>query len=188
MTRGLLLVADGYSTTHLEYAYHRLREDAVLVDVAAPGGGTARSDRGGGRDAVPVDGLPAERRYDLVVIPGGRSPEGLAADGSTRRWLEEHLDGGGVTCAVAGGVRVLLELGALDGRTATGPPALRDELAAAGAIPTAESVTVDGTIVTVRDTDALPFGVAAALASVAIPQDPATLARERPNWGGPERT
>lgn len=183
MTRGLLLAADDVADVHLEYAYHRLREDAVLVDVAAPDGGEVRTDRGGTRAAVAFDDLPPARRYDLVVVPGGGAANRLADDEATRRWVGSHLDAGGVVCAIADGVQLLLALDVLDGRLVAAPGSLRDDLEAAGARATGEAVTVDGPLVTVRDTESLPFGVAATLDSVVIPQDPASEARERPHWG-----
>lgn len=182
MTRGLILAAPGYAESHLEYAYHRLREDAVLVDVASPDGGTIRGDRGGEWAAVGVEELLAGRRYDLVVVPGGGAPAALIADDATRDWLAAYLRSEGIVCAVAEGLRLLVELEAIEGRLVTGPDGLRAAAEAAGATFTEESVTVDGPFVTVRDTAALPFGVAAALASVAIPQGRASEAAERPAW------
>lgn len=182
MTRGLILGADGVSDSHLEYAYHRLREDAVLVDIASPDGGVIRGQRGGQWDTVRVGELPPDRAYDLVVIPGGDAPAELATDGSIRRWLPQYIGGDGIVCAVAEGVRVLLGMGTLEGRLATAPASMRADLERAGARPTGESVTVDGPFVTARDTDALPFAIAATLGNVAIPQGPAAEASERPHW------
>lgn len=182
MTRGLILATEGVADSHLEYAYHRLREDAILVDVASSGGGTIRGDRGTRWDTVRVASLPAGRRYDLVVLPGGDAAAGLVDDGTTREWLVEYLDAGGIVCALADGVRCLVAIGALRGRLVAGPSERRAEIEAADATPTGEAVTVDGPFVTVRDTEALPFGIAAALASVAIPQDAASDASERPAW------
>lgn len=188
MTRGLVLAAARFAESQLEYAYHRLREDAVLVDVASAGGGPVRGDRGSEWETVAVADLDDRRRYDLVVIPDGEGVDGLAADEPTARFLSAHLDAGGVVCAVAAGVLPLADAGALDGRMVTGFEGGDDELAAAGMAVTGEAVTIDGTVVTVRDTDALPFGVAATLGSVAIPQDPASRAVERPHWEGPDAT
>lgn len=182
MTRGLVLVADGVDDTHLEYAYHRLREDAVLVDVATPDGGPVRTANGRNRDTTALTALPPARRYDLVVVPGGEAPAALADDSAPRSRLEAQLEAGGVVCAIGAGVELLLAMDVLSGRLVAGPPSSDEALAAAGAQPTGEAVTVDGPLVTARDTEALPFGIAAALAAVAIPQDPAGEAAERPVW------
>lgn len=180
MTRGLILAQEGVSDSHLEYAYHRLREDAVLVDVASPEGGEIRGDREHRWETIPVGELPAVGTYDLVIIADGDDPERLARDDATYRWLSEYLETGGIVCAIAGGVKLLAAIDAIEGRLVTGPPEIRAELEAA--VPTDEAVTVDGPIVTVRDTDALPFGIAATLGNVAIPQDQAAEASERPHW------
>lgn len=183
MARGLLLAAEGVADVQLAYAYHRLREDAVLVDVASIGGGQVRGDCGTEWETVAVADLDAARRYDLVVIPDGPSVDRLAADGKTAAFLEAHLDAGGVVCAIAAGALPLSVAGVVEDRLVTGFDG-DDELAAAGAVRTGEAVTIDGRIVTVRDADALPYGIAAAIGSVAIPQDPAAVATERPRWEG----
>lgn len=184
MTRGLLLVADGVDETQFDYAYHRLREDAVLVDVAAPGGGPVTTTYGHRRDARPIDDLDPARRYDLVIVPGGGVADRLAGDDGARQHLADHYAADGVVCTVGEGVRVLVELDLLADRLATGPGALVEAVDAAGARPTDEAVTVDGPLVTVRDTDALPYGIAAALGNVVIRQDHADAARDRPAWPG----
>lgn len=188
MTRGLVLVAEGMTDTHLEYAYHRLRDDAVLVDVAAPQGGRVQLASGRSWDARSLSSLPPARRYDLMVVPGGTSPARLAADGSARRRLEAHLVAGGIVCAMLEGITLLLAIDGLDGRLVAAPAAFADELSAVGATLTAESITVDGPVVTVAEMAALPFGIAAALASVAIPQGAAAEARERPSGEFPMGT
>ena len=181
MTRGLLLVADGADDTHVAYAYHRLREDAVLVDVATPAA-DAVDVEAIDRPAVPLAELPRARRYDLVVVPGGPAASGLAASGDAVDWLATYLNGDGVVCAIAEGVRALLEAGVADGRLLAAPASLEADVRAAGAEPSGEAVTVDGTVVTVAGTAGLPFGISAALGSVVIPQDRAAHARERPSW------
>jgi len=182
MTRGLVLVADGVDDVQFGYAFHRLREDAVLVDVAAPDGGPVTTGAGAALDATGVADLPSNRRYDLAVVPGGDGSAELAADDVIRRLVSAHVDAGGVVGALAEGVGVLLAFGVLDGRLVAAPADLDDALAAGGARPSGEAVTVDGPFVTARDADGLPYAIAATLSSVSIPQDAAAEARERAFW------
>lgn len=185
MTRGLIVTSDGFSDVQLEYTYHRFREDAILTDVASPAGGDIEGRRGHIQpNTLSIEELDDRPTYDLVVVPGGEAPERLVAEPAVLEWLSEYARGNGILGAIDDGIRALISIDVLDGRTVTGPAELRAELEAAGAIWTDEEVTVDGTFVTARGTDALPFYVAATIGNLSIPQDPAAKAMERPHWGG----
>lgn len=181
MARGLLLAADGVDASHLEYAYHRLREDAVLVTVASPGGGTIEAlDGRTWSDTAPIDDL--SREFDFVIVPGGSAPEQLRLDDAAVEWLRQYEREGGIVGVIGHGVQMLANVDALVGRTVTGPPELRVDIENAGATYTGESVAVDGTLVTARGTAALPFFLSATMNNALIPQDPASQAQERPHW------
>lgn len=185
MARGLLLAADGVDASQLEYAYHRLREDAILVTVASPGGGEIEAQ--GGRtwtDTAPITGL--SREFDFAIVPGGAAPERLRLSDDAVGWLRRYEREGGIVGVLGHGVQLLASIGALAERTVTGPPELRVDIENGGATYTGESVAVDGTLVTGRGTAALPFFVSATINNALIPQDPAGKAQERPHWDAPE--
>lgn len=181
MARGLVLVADGVDVSQVEYAYHRLREDAVLVTVASPTGGTVEGlDGRTWSDTVATSGLSQE--FDFVIVPGGSAPERLRLDDDAVEWLRRYEREGGIVGVIGHGVQILASIDALADRTVTGPPELRVDIENAGGSYTGESVAVDGTIVTARGTAALPFFVSATMSNALIPQDPASEAQERPHW------
>lgn len=185
MARGLILTAEGYDETQVEYAYHRLREDAILVSIATPAGGDVAGLRGGvRRDTVAVDDLDATETFDLVVVPGGRAPERLRLSDEAVSWLDDFESDDGIVGVAGHGVQLLASVDALDGRAVTGPPELAVDVENAGADYTGETVAVDGNLVTARGTGALPFFVAATISNSLIPQDPtgANVGGERPHW------
>lgn len=185
MARGLLLAADGVDASQLEYAYHRLREDAILVTVASPAGGEIEAQ--GGRtwtDTTPITAL--SREFDFAIVPGGAAPERLRLSDDAVGWLRRYEREGGIVGVLGHGVQLLASIGALAERTVTGPPELRVDIENGGATYTGESVAVDGTLVTGRGTAALPFFVSATINNALIPQDPAGKAQERPHWDAPE--
>lgn len=189
MARGLILTAEGYDETQVEYAYHRLREDAILASVASPSGGDIAGVSGGTwRSTAAVDDLDAGTTYDFVVVPGGRAPERLRLDDDAVAWLREFERAGGIVGVIGHGVQLLVSIGALKGRSVTGPPELAVDVENAGAAYTGEEVAVDGRLVTARGTAALPFFVAATISNTLIPQDPVGTpgAGERPHWEASE--
>lgn len=184
MTRGVILTADGFSETQLAYSYHRLREDAILTDVASPDGGAIEGRRGVVRnDTIAVANLAEKPVYDAVIVPGGAAPDRIVTDDDAVDWLSLFVAGSGVLGTIGRGVRTLVETEAVSGRTVTGPAELRPTVEGAGATWTDEDVTVDGTIVTARGTESLPFAIAATISNLSIPQEPAAEAVERPHWG-----
>lgn len=189
MTRGAIFAVDGFVESHVTYATHRLREDGIAPEFATPTGDAVEGERG----MTVSDTLGAEygrdsADLDFVVVPGGPHAErDLPAD--VRSWLRGHLCSGGVFACLGTGLAVLVDLDELDGRLVTGPPSLAQEIKRAGGEHTGERVTVDGALVTGRDTDALPFFLAAVRNTLAIPQDPDVAVRRRPfqervSWGG----
>lgn len=182
MTCGLIVTADGFDNVQLRYAYYRLREDAVLVDVASPDGGRISGESDASWDGtIPIDAL--DREYDLLVVPGGSAAEHLSRDGATTGYLREAFDAGTIVAAVGTGVGVLGEAGLLEGRTVTGPPDLEPGIKRTDGVPTDEAVAVDGRLVTAQGASCLPFLFPAVLNNVVVPQSPAEHARERPSWG-----
>lgn len=185
MARGLLLTADGVDASQLEYAYHRLREDAILVTVASPSGGEIETRNGRTwTDTTPVTALSNE--FDFAIVPGGSAPERLRLSEDAVGWLRRYEREDGIVALIGHGVQLLASIGALAERTITGPPELRIDMENGGATYTGESVAVDGTLVTGRGTAALPFFVSATINNALIPQDPAGQAQERPHWDATE--
>lgn len=187
MARGLILIAEGYDETQVEYIYHRLREDAILTSIATPAGGDVIGARGNiWSDTVPVDHLDSGASFDFVIVPGGSAPEHLRLIDDAVVWLSEFEHADRVIGVIGRGVQLLASIDILDERAITGPPELAIDLENAGAAYTGEEVAVDGRLVTARGTSALPFFVAATISNSLIPQDPAVNAEERPFWEASE--
>jgi protease I len=154
--KALILVADGFEDLELFCPWYRLQEEGIEVTLATPTGRavTGRHGYAVGADMPIREVNPAE--YELLLIPGGRSPEGLRlreeAVDVARTFVEEEKRIG----AICHGVQLLLSAGALNGRRITCAPTIRDDVRAAGANYRDEAVVVDGNILTSRGPDDLP--------------------------------
>ena len=179
MSRGVLLAAGGVDAVQLAYARHRLREDGVVVEVATPSGDPVEPDAGDPVEPTiepPVAGWDPD--LEFVVVPAAT---GLTAAGATvGPWLAEAAADGAVVAAIGSGVAALADAGLLEDRLATAPARLAEHLEGAGARVTDERVTVDGNLVTARDTEALPFLMMAVRNALAIPQDDDRAVAARP--------
>lgn len=85
---------------------------------------------------------------DVVLVPGGIGQQAHMADGPVHEWLRAADAASTWTTSVCTGSLVLAAAGLLDGRRATSHWVRRDELAAYGAVPTADRVVTDGKYVT----------------------------------------
>jgi protease I len=154
--KALILIADGFDDLQLFCPYYRLLEEGVAVTIASPRGRPTVGLRGFPIEAdAPLDAVdPAE--YDLLVIPGGQSPERLRqreeAIGIARAFMDEERP----VAAIGHGPRLLISAGSLDGKQATSAPDIRDDLRAGGAIYHNKAIIRDGNLLTGRCSEDLP--------------------------------
>ncbi|WP_367127223.1 DJ-1/PfpI family protein [Saccharothrix sp. HUAS TT1] len=101
-----------------------------------------------GLTIVPTTTFAELDRADVVVVPGGAGWAEVLADGVVADWLRAVHPTATWTTSVCSGSTLLAQAGILDGRTATTHWALRDELAALGAVVSTERVVFDGDVAT----------------------------------------
>jgi protease I len=152
----LILVADGFEDLQLFCPWYRLQEEGIPVTVATPGG---RDVVGAHGYRVPADTPirevnPAE--YDLLLIPGGQSPERLRLREEAVDVARTFMDEDRPVAAISHGPQLLLSAGSLSGRQATSAPGIRDDLRAADARYRDDAVVLDGHLLTGRGSEDLP--------------------------------
>jgi protease I len=153
--KALILIADDFEDLTLFLPWYRLREEGVDVVLATPLM-HALTGLHGYRvepDVRVHEANPAE--FDLLVIPDGPATETLrlreGALDLARTFVQEAK-----VAAVGHGPQVLISAGALDNRTVTCAPGIRDDVRAAGADYRDEAAVRDGNLLTGRGPDDLP--------------------------------
>jgi protease I len=106
--------------------------------------------------------------YDLLIIPGGYSPEKLRLREEAVDVARTFLDEDRVVAAVGHAAQLLLSAGAISGRSLTSAPEVRDDVRTAGGTYRDEAVVIDGNLITCRDSEALPDLGKALLAGLAL--------------------
>src|SRR5262249_59473370 len=94
--------------------------------------------------------------YDLLLVPGGDSPERLRLREEAVDVARTFMEEGRRVAALSKGTQLLISAGALQGRLVTAAPGIRDDLRAAAADYRDESVVVDGNLITGRGAGDLP--------------------------------
>lgn len=163
----LVVVADGFEDSEFFYPYYRLIEEGFSVDVATPGGESVEGKHGYSREADLAVSEAEESDYDLLMVPGGKSPEHLRLDAPDSVDLVENFDAAGKpVAAICHGAQLMMSADVLEGRAATCYWSIRDDLENAGAEFVDEAAVVDEGLVTSRHPDDLPAFMIATFESV----------------------
>jgi protease I len=167
--RVVILCGPDYEDMELHYPRYRLMEEGAEVVVAGLGERTYRGKRGypATVDVDVTDVRAAD--VDAIVIPGGYAPDYMRRSEVLLELVREVHDQGKPVAAICHGPWVAISAGILKGRRATCVPAIRDDVANAGAEYVDEPVVVDGNLVTSRRPDDLPVFVPALIELMAAP-------------------
>lgn len=155
--RAAVAVGPLYEEIEAQYPLYRLREAGATVEIiGAEGGATLPGKRG---DEITTDRAAGDLSaddLDILVIAGGYGPDKLRMDEgllSLVRGLDEQHKTIATICHAGW---VLISAGVVEGRRATGNPAIEDDMRNAGAHWENADVVVDGHLVSSRNPDDLP--------------------------------
>ncbi len=159
--RSIILATDGFEDSELSYPYYRLREEGYNVDIVAPSGDSIEGKHGYEFDvAYHLDErTPSEwaDAYDLLVIPGGSSPERLRTEAPMAADIVAAFDAANVPVAgICHAAQLLISADILEDRELTGYWSLEVDIENAGGHYLDEPVVVDDNLVTSRVPDDLP--------------------------------
>src|SRR5204863_6213904 len=171
MARILLVAGDATESLDTWYPYHRLREEGMEVEIAAPERKVLSSvihDFEPGWDTYvekPGYRIPADiafrdvrpESYDGLILSGGRAPEYLRNNLELIRIVRHFMEQGKPVAALCHGSLILAAAQALDGKKIATYEALAPDMKAAGAEFQDREVAVDGNPVSSRTWMDLPF-------------------------------
>jgi protease I len=154
--KALIVAAEGFEDMELFGVWHRLLEERIDVIIASPSGNKVTGLHGYHVEPdMPIRELnPSE--YDLLVIPGGASPERLRLREEAVDVARTFMEDDRRVAVIGRGIQLLISAGALNGRQVTCAAAIRDDVRAAGAAYRDEAVVVDGNLVSCRGLEELP--------------------------------
>lgn len=168
MAKIAILLEQKYEDLELQYPRLRLKEAGHTVEVLAP----KLNEKYLGKWGYPqtADKLARDAKatdYDLIVIPGGTSPDFMRRDEGMIRLVRDAAAAGIPMAAICHGPWMLCSTPALRGRRCTSFFAIAHDVVNAGGVWVDEECVVDGPIITARCPDDLPAFMNAILAIVA---------------------
>jgi protease I len=106
-----------------------------------------------GRVRVTTDAAVADHRpeeFDLLLIPGGKSPAALREEGAMLEFVQTFCRMGRPVAAICHGPQLLIAAGEGKGRRMTGAPDVQEELRDYGCEAVDEPLVRDGAFITSR--------------------------------------
>lgn len=159
--RVLILATDGFEQSELMEPRKALDEAGFETVVASinPGSIKGWKDKNWG-DSVSVDFTISDVSaddFDALLLPGGQmNPDILRMNDDAIDLINDFDDAGKTIAAICHAPWLMAEADILDGRTVTGWPSIRTDLANAGADVVDEEVAIDGNFITSRNPGDIP--------------------------------
>ena len=156
-SRILIVATDGYEDSELLEPRKRLLGAGAEVVLAALDTKEIKGDKGAMiRPGAVVDDIDVAD-FDALLLPGGvANPDKLRTNEKVVDLVRAFDDSGKPIGAICHGPWLLVEADILQGRTVTGWPSIRTDLANAGADVVDREAVTDGNIVTSRKPDDIP--------------------------------
>jgi|SRR5690554_1608719 len=156
-----ILLTDGFEEVEFTKPLKALKDSGATVHVIAPHSGKVKAwnskDWGDSYDVdKTIDEAKAED-YNALMLPGGvMNPDKLRMNKKAVAFTKNFFEAGKPVAAICHAPQLLIETGALNGRTLTSYPSLRTDLENAGATWKDEEVIVDHGLTTSRNPDDIP--------------------------------
>lgn len=161
-----ILATHGVEQSELEEPRRALDAAGAITHLIAPSGDSIQAmnhDDKGSR--LPVDRQLADvspSDYDALLLPGGvANPDRLRVDAKAVQFVRDFMLGDKPVAAICHGAWLLVEAGAVAGRTLTSWPSLQTDIRNAGGAWVDETVHVDDRLITSRKPEDLPAFCAA---------------------------
>ena len=159
--RVAILVTDGFEQVEMTRPREALQQAGAITELISPEGkevqGMNHSDKGD--KFRPEKSLASARAedYDALLLPGGvANPDRLRTLPEAVHFVEQFFKGEKPVAAICHGPWLLVEAGAVKGRTVTSWPSLKTDIRNAGGNWVDREVVVDHGLVTSRKPDDIP--------------------------------
>jgi protease I len=178
--RVAILATNGVEQVELEQPRRALDGAGAVTHLIAPKQGSIQAMNHNQEGAhIPVDRTLGEVRptdYDALLLPGGvANPDRLRTDERAVQFVREFMVADKPVAAICHGAWMLVEAGAVQGRTLTSWPSLKTDIRNAGGEWVDEAVHVDDNLITSRKPSDLPKFCAAIVQGFAKRSDDARV-------------
>lgn len=151
-----VVLANNYEDVEFTSPAEALKKAGADVTIIGMEKGTITGKKGDTQQAdVTFDQVKAGD-FDMMLIPGGGSPENLRIDDKAVAFTREFAQSGKPIAAICHGAQLLISADAVKGRTLTAVNKIRDDVRNAGGNYVDEALVEDGNLITSRVPGDLP--------------------------------
>lgn len=151
-----VVLANNYEDVEFTSPAEALKKAGAEVTIISTGKGKITGKKGDTQQAdATFDDVKASD-FDMLLIPGGGSPENLRIDDKAVAFTREFARSGKPVAAICHGAQLLISAEAVKGRTLTAVNKIRDDVRNAGGNYVDEALVEDGNLITSRVPDDLP--------------------------------
>jgi protease I len=159
--RVMIIATDGFEQSELEQPRANLEKAGFETVVVSPEDGEIKGwqhDHWGDPTKVDLTLDEAEASdFDALLLPGGQmNPDKLRMEVKAVSLIRDFAQAGKPIAAICHGPWLLVEADVVRGKTVTGWPSIRTDLANAGANVVDREVAIDGNFITSRKPDDIP--------------------------------
>ena len=154
--RAAIIAADEFEDLELFYPMYRLQEEGIETVIVGLTTDPVKGKRGYAISPQATIEQVNARDFDLLVIPGGKSPERLRLNSRVIEFVRDFNRQGKVIAAICHAGQVLASADIVKGRTMTCVAAIRDDMVNAGAHYVDKPAVRDGNLLTSRVPSDLP--------------------------------
>lgn len=171
MQRILIIATDGFEQSELMQPKQILKQAGAQITIASLTMGDIKGwDQKNWGESVAVDITVDQAKvgdYDALLLPGGQiNPDILRMNAGVIALVKAFGEARKPIAAICHAPWLLAEADMLKGRTVTGWPSIRTDLANAGAEVVDRDVAIDGNLITSRKPDDIPAFVGALMAAL----------------------
>lgn len=154
--RVAVVLARNYEDIEADSPIEALKSAGATVTVIGIERGQIEGKKGGHTEATETFDSVRPEDFDLLLIPGGGSPENLRIDDKAVSFARTFIESGKPVASICHGPQLLISARVLAGKKLTSVDKIRDDVANAGGVYLDEPLVVDGNLISSRNPDDLP--------------------------------
>lgn len=151
-----VVLASNYEDVELTSPVEALENAGAVVTVIGQRKGEVRGKKGDVQEIGATFDEVDPASFDLLLIPGGGSPENLRIDDAAVAFTKAFVESGKPVGAICHGAQLLISTDSLRGKQVTAVNKIRDDIKNAGGNYVDEPLVIDGNLITSRVPGDLP--------------------------------